>query len=350
VPNGTATLDTDWADKGYATFSAPWDNEPGVITDGKYLYTADSNHHLITPDSDFYIYDFDGTLVKQIDLTPWWSNKDNMDKGGQMNGGPNFLYRKNGYVFLNCHCSCIKQMVDPVAALEDADDFIVWTNQNGDYFLDHNEQPTSTKAWVCNDFNVAPEVYKVDADAVGWTACLTNYIGAVSFAILGPDGTGASYFSYAGETPTRYKSTEVGGTMFLQNGSAFDGIYTDNYASNDSTKYIGTHFIGHDGVKGTISKQVGVAESGPAAFTVAQNVPNPFNPSTTIAFTIPKAGMVTVEVFNVAGQKVDTLTSGRLNAGAHSVVWNAARFSSGQYFYTVRCGEYSRTMRMTLLK
>jgi hypothetical protein len=71
---------------------------------------------------------------------------------------------------------------------------------------------------------------------------------------------------------------------------------------------------------------------------------------TTIGFTIPKAGMVTVEVFNLAGQKVDTLASGRMNAGSHSVVWNAAGFSSGQYFYTVRCGEFSRTMRMTLLK
>jgi len=241
-------------------------------------------------------------------------------------------------------------MVDPVAAIENEEDFIVWTNTNGDYFLDHNEQPNSTKAWVCNDFNVAPEVYKMDSDAAGWISAMTNYIGAVSFGILGPDGTGAGYFAYAGETANRYKGTEVGGTMFLQNGSAFDGIYTDNYASNDSTKYTGTHFIGHDSAKGTIAKQISVSESAPTAFTVAQNVPNPFNPSTTISFVIPKTEMVTIDVYNIAGQKMATLANARMSVGEHSVTWNASKFSSGQYFYTVKCGEYSRTMRMTLLK
>ena len=57
-----------------------------------------------------------------------------------------------------------------------------------------------------------------------------------------------------------------------------------------------------------------------------------------------------VDVFNVAGQKVDTLAEGFMAAGSHSVVWDASGFSAGVYFYTVKSGAVSRTMKMTLVK
>jgi hypothetical protein len=241
-------------------------------------------------------------------------------------------------------------MVNPIAALEDEEEFVVWINRNGDYFMDHNELKDSPHNWACNDYNVAPECYKVDADANGFTAFMTNYIGAVSFGLAGPDGTKVSYFSYAGETSNRWKSVEKGGTMFIQNGSAYDGIYADNYCIPDSLVVEGTWFVGHDSFKGVLSKEVKVSGNSPASFAVAQNVPNPFNPTTTISFTLAKAGKVTVDVFNVAGQKVDTVVSASMSAGAHSVTWNASKFSAGVYFYTVRAGDSARTMKMTLLK
>ncbi|MDP2983924.1 MAG: T9SS type A sorting domain-containing protein, partial [Candidatus Latescibacter sp.] len=83
---------------------------------------------------------------------------------------------------------------------------------------------------------------------------------------------------------------------------------------------------------------------------VAQNSPNPFNPATSISFTLAKAGKVTVDIFNAAGQKVDTVVNTTMNAGNHSATWNASRFSAGVYFYTVTSGDFSRTMKMTLLK
>ncbi len=240
VPNGAAVLQGDFGDNGYATFSANVDSEPGVVCDGSYLVTGDSNHHLIDPVSALYIYDFEGSLLKRVDLSPWWSNPDDKAAGGQMNGGPNFISEKNGFVFLDCHCSCIKQMVNPSAALDNEDDFLVWTNRNGDYFLDHNYDENSSKAWVCNDFNVAPEVYSLEADANLFTAPMTNYIGAVTLGILGPDGTGMGYYALAGDTSSRFGGQETGGHFFCQNGSAYDGIYTDNYSSADSTQYYGT--------------------------------------------------------------------------------------------------------------
>lgn len=88
----------------------------------------------------------------------------------------------------------------------------------------------------------------------------------------------------------------------------------------------------------------------PAAFTVSQNAPNPFNPATTIGFTIPQNGEVLAEVFNIAGQKVDTLLQTHLTAGTHSVTWNASRYSAGVYFCRVRFETTSKTVRMIFLK
>ena len=99
-----------------------------------------------------------------------------------------------------------------------------------------------------------------------------------------------------------------------------------------------------------ITNAVGVDENSPAAFSVAQNSPNPFNPTTTIYFTLSQAGNVTVDVYNVAGQKVDTIANRFMDSGSYSAVWDASGFSAGVYFYTVTASDFSKTMKMTLLK
>jgi len=108
--------------------------------------------------------------------------------------------------------------------------------------------------------------------------------------------------------------------------------------------------VAEDSVKGIITDKVAVEEDTPAAFAVAQNSPNPFNPTTTISFTLTEAGNVTVDVFNVAGQKVDTIANEFMSSGSHSVTWDASEFSAGVYFYAVKTGDFSKTMKMTLLK
>lgn len=93
----------------------------------------------------------------------------------------------------------------------------------------------------------------------------------------------------------------------------------------------------------------------PRVFALLQNSPNPFNPTTTIAFTLPRSGLVTAEVFDLLGRKVALLCSGRMDAGAQSVVWNGrydsgAAASSGVYFYRVRFDSQSQTRKMVLIK
>jgi len=88
----------------------------------------------------------------------------------------------------------------------------------------------------------------------------------------------------------------------------------------------------------------------PGDFALLGNYPNPFNASTAIKYVLPAAADVKVEIFDMLGRKVEVLTDENQQPGPHSVVWNASAQSSGVYFYRISAGDYSQTMRMTLLK
>jgi aminopeptidase N len=88
----------------------------------------------------------------------------------------------------------------------------------------------------------------------------------------------------------------------------------------------------------------------PSHFALIGNYPNPFNNSTVISFRLAKAGYVSLDVFNMLGQKVTNLHDGYLNAGVHDLIWHASTVSSGVYFYRLTVGETSAIKKMTLLK
>jgi hypothetical protein len=88
----------------------------------------------------------------------------------------------------------------------------------------------------------------------------------------------------------------------------------------------------------------------PGVFALHQNYPNPFNPSTTIAFDLPTKTNVTLDVFNVLGQRVASYPQGMMNAGNHNIVFDGSQMSSGIYFYRLNAGEFSNTRKMVILK
>jgi len=88
----------------------------------------------------------------------------------------------------------------------------------------------------------------------------------------------------------------------------------------------------------------------PKAMVLHQNRPNPFNPNTSIEFSIPKAGNTRLEVYNASGQLMEVLADGWYGAGSHMVNWNTSGRSSGVYFYRFRHGGLTETKKMTLLK
>lgn len=85
-------------------------------------------------------------------------------------------------------------------------------------------------------------------------------------------------------------------------------------------------------------------------FTLSQNFPNPFNPSTQITYEVPKTGTVTLMVFNVLGERVATLIDQEQRPGKYSVDFDGRALPSGVYFYTLRQGSQSLTKKMLLAK
>jgi hypothetical protein len=88
----------------------------------------------------------------------------------------------------------------------------------------------------------------------------------------------------------------------------------------------------------------------PAAFALAANYPNPFNPSTEIGFTLPEAVHVRLVAYDVLGREVGRLVDGAMAAGQHRVRFEASHLPSGTYLYRIEAGAFSQTRRMVLVK
>ena len=92
------------------------------------------------------------------------------------------------------------------------------------------------------------------------------------------------------------------------------------------------------------------AWAAPVESCLLRNYPNPFNPSTTIRYELPRPLVVRLSVFDILGREVSVLVDGKKEQGAHEVTFNAANLSSGLYVCTMRAGDYAATVRMLVLK
>jgi hypothetical protein len=81
-----------------------------------------------------------------------------------------------------------------------------------------------------------------------------------------------------------------------------------------------------------------------------QNYPNPFNPTTMIEYSIASDGYVTLNVYNVLGQRVAGLVNGDVKAGTYEVNFDASKLSSGVYYYRIEANGFAGTRKMVLLR
>ena len=127
------------------------------------------------------------------------------------------------------------------------------------------------------------------------------------------------------------------GFQFAMNEAWSGTIYVDNFCFIDAAAGLPT--------------EVAMAGNIPLKFSLSQNYPNPFNPVTNINYQLPQPGRITLSVYNILGQKVATLVSGKQQAGTYSVEWDAAGFSSGLYYYNLETDNgFSQTKKLILLK
>ena len=111
-------------------------------------------------------------------------------------------------------------------------------------------------------------------------------------------------------------------------------------------------------VGGSARNPVAVWDGGgtlPARFELAQNYPNPFNPETSLRLALPTAGQVTLDIYNLLGQRVITLFDGPAQAGYLELRWNGRdqsgrQVGSGVYFYRMVAGDFQQVRKMVLLK
>ena len=128
---------------------------------------------------------------------------------------------------------------------------------------------------------------------------------------------------------------------------------TEVIKHNDAWGESGFNLVNQDAsgwmLKGWFDEEYSV-ENLPRTTALHSNYPNPFNSETVISFDLNVSGNVTLDIYNVLGQKVSTLADGRMEAGSHSLRWDASTFSSGVYFYKLTAGDKIFTKRMTMLK
>ncbi len=101
---------------------------------------------------------------------------------------------------------------------------------------------------------------------------------------------------------------------------------------------------------GATGAKIEEGDSRPAEFSLTQNFPNPFNPSTTISFDLPTRSFVSMKVFDLLGREVTTIFAGELSAGTYSETWDASSMSSGVYFCRLQAGPFAGTRRLVLLR
>lgn len=176
-------------------------------------------------------------------------------------------------------------------------------------------------------------------------------------------GAGILYFAVLDTAQTAWLSFVSPFGTLEQNGNAEVEIISQATAISPGTYTAQIIISSNDPTQRTIIKTLslvvlpsnsinGNVQQLPKDFSLEQNFPNPFNPTTTISFALPKTMYVTLKIFNVLGNEVATLANGTEQAGFHQKTFTASHLPSGLYFYrlNVNNGEYVQTKKLILMK
>ncbi|MCI0449359.1 MAG: YCF48-related protein [Chlorobi bacterium] len=155
---------------------------------------------------------------------------------------------------------------------------------------------------------------------------------------------------YVTAEQTVLKTTNAGNSWFTVFNLGADSLLS-TFFIDASTGYI----CGDQGrvYKTTTGGVIGIppiSTEVPKNFLLYQNFPNPFNPTTSIRFAIPKESFVKLAVYDMLGKKIQTLVSESLIPATYEVKWNAEGFSSGIYFYKIQAGDYTDVKKMSVIK
>jgi hypothetical protein len=139
----------------------------------------------------------------------------------------------------------------------------------------------------------------------------------------------------------------------------FKGTVTLGFKSRGGNSDLNVEMVNAEvvmnGVLCSVEGQAVTLKALPAVYMLSHNFPNPFNPTTTIEYSIPTTGHTILVIYNLAGQKVRTLVNETKAPSFYKVIWDGKNehgmtVAAGTYFYKLVSGNYGKTMKMTLIK
>ena len=186
--------------------------------------------------------------------------------------------------------------------------------------------------------HVAPKFWIVRKYGIGtFTADLTFTLGdgAVGWQdVANPDNLKLLYREYYSDSDWVIMASASSATV---NSVTFDGVTS-----------FGQFTVG---TIGDLPLPVELGEdNAPRGYRLLQNRPNPFNPVTTISYTLPKFEFVTLKVYDARGREIETLVEEYQNPGTHSLWYDAQTLGNGVYLYRIEAGQFVETMKMLVIK
>jgi hypothetical protein len=207
---------------------------------------------------------------------------------------------------------------------------------------------------------VTPQVEGAVWVPSGFRSVAMNTNGSVTFSVDAPaNGTytiNILYQNYSGPQNGVLKvdGADVASLTFeSKDDSTGLALLTDNFELTQGTHQItiSASNINLDKIQLIKVTITSVEENEiPNGYALEQNFPNPFNPTTSIRFTLAKPEVVKLTVYNILGQRVATLVNGPMTAGQHIIHFNASNLASGIYFYGIEAGSFKTFKKMILLK
>jgi len=191
-------------------------------------------------------------------------------------------------------------------------------------------------------------------DGTNWTVYNISNSGLPCDYILSIaiDGSGNKWIGTYGDGLARFDGTNW--TVYNTSNSVLPNYHVTLIAIDCSgNKWIGTWdglaVFQEGGVVSIKNMPENIAQK-PNKFSLSQNFPNPFNPVTTIRYTVPKTSHVRIEVYDLNGRIVDCLVNGRMRPGEYTVEWNASELSSGIYLYRLQAGDFQQVRKCLIVK
>ena len=327
IADGESELITGWGDGGVVRFSSDRLDIPvsGPVDVGngqlvmQQFFSDEETAGLVTVDM------IDGTIIRSMDTGSWFAKIGSKSSfmPAEISYNPSYYPRyPTSSPYLHrllafSHLEGLLLVIDPWHASDPVSAALhlagtpeltlgpsIWSDANGWIFYPYTSSEESFLGLLLNDVTCA---------------------GSIRF----PDMSGSN------------------GVLVAQFDSPYDGLYTNDSGTNSQRMVyypFDTHHatIGHGPYR--------VDDSTPIPFKLSPNHPNPFNPVTTIPFSLPGEAAVTIDILNTAGAVVATLTDRVWPTGAHEIKWDASDVASGLYFCRMRAAGFADAMKMVVVK